>query len=234
MWLFPSMGRAKAAQAVVDTCWNMGMRQTAVLFVDGDPDDYHEITLPQNWKMFAPGRRVGLTEAMNWAYREYPKERCYGWLADDTFPETMGFSDIIEEETGMNHFVCCYDNWLMGGSDKDKKLVMRGALMTSGLCWGRSLLRAAGWWAYPSITQVGIDWIWTELLKDTGVSKYLPFVTVRHDNFRTERREYDYTDEVIYKQDYKHDFWNAKQFIHSNSFANLRKKIAGLSEVCSV
>ena len=227
MWLLPSMNRPKAAQAVLDTCWEKGMRQTAVLFVDGDPTGYKDIKLPPNWKMYAPGKRMGLTHSMNWAYFTYPKETHYGWLADDTFPETMNFADIIEEETGKYNFTCCYDKWLMDGALKQRKLVLRGALMTSGLCWGKGLLKNTGWWAYPSVIQVGIDWIWTELLKDTGISKYLKNVTVRHDNFKTGRRQFDKTDDVIYYEDYNKDFALAKQYIKSKEFEALRLKLVG-------
>lgn len=226
MWLLPSMNRPDQAQAVIDACTDMGMTQTAVLFVDGiSVDGYLNIKLPQNWTIFIAGKRVGLTEAMNWALRQYPSEHCYGWLADDTYPETKNWCDIIEHQTGDWYFCNCYDRYIMDKNKKYYDIVSRGALMTSGLCWGGELIRSVGWWAYPQVIQVGIDWIWTELIKDSGIAKYLPDVTVRHDNYRTGRRPYDVTDDAVYKGYYKSDYFNAKQYIKSDSFKGLRKNI---------
>jgi hypothetical protein len=229
MWLLPSLGRPRQAQAVIDACHATGMTQPAVLYVDGNPGAYQALSLPDNWRMVCAGSQVGIGQAMNWCYKTYPNERCYGWLADDTYPETAGWCERIEAETGEHSVVNVYDRYLCD-NPHELRNVERGALFTSATGFGGGLVRALGWWAMPRLKQVGIDWIWTELVRDIGIAKYLPDVIVRHDNFETGRRHFDATDHQSRKVDYDADVQLARSYLKSKIFEADRKALLRLHE----
>src|SRR5690606_20587427 len=189
MWLLPSKGRRKLCQEALDACSDSGMTSLGVLFVDTTVDEYAGIRLPPNWTVHYCPEGGSLTASMQWAFKEYPSERHYGWLADDVRPRTQGWDKLLEEAAGDWDFACANDLWLGGGT-----LIQQGRDMTSGLCWGGELVRAVGWWGFPEVIQAGIDTAWVRIIAALGSYRYLPDVIVEHLNWRTGKRDKDDTD----------------------------------------
>jgi hypothetical protein len=70
-----------------------------------------------------------------------------------------------------------------------------GDNLSSGLCWGGTLVRYAGWWSLPGLVQAGIDTAWTALISAAGFARYTPQVIVEHKNWRTGKRPVDEVDD---------------------------------------
>ena len=191
--------RAKAAERTLQACWDTGMRQAGVVYVDGENTaPYDDIKLPPNWTMVKwvdVGGIGNLAGSKQYTFETYPDEDCYGWIADDNIPETFGWSYTVEARAYPFCLVHCRDMFVSeteSGFDDLKRTRNLGG----GICWGGELVRCVGWWAPPGVIQGSIDWAWTSLVGDTPLGLYLPDVIVRHDNWRTGRRERDDNDNL--------------------------------------
>lgn len=193
MWLMTTKGRPKAAERTLSACWDTGMRQPGIVYVDKDPTGYDDIKLPPNWSMvFGDGNLAG---SKRYVLEHYPDERCYGWVADDNYPETMYWSYTVEDIAVPWRLVHCRDRWVSEMNHANYRALVRTRNLGGGICWGGDLIRSVGWWAPPGITQASIDWCWTSLVGDSPLSVYLAGVYVRHDNWNTGKRAKDKTDE---------------------------------------
>ena len=136
-------------------------------------------------------KRLGIGPMMDRVYCQYPDLDFYGWLADDTFPESPGWAAVLEEEAGLWGLSYANDGGYLspGGGPAD------GAELTTGLCWGGELLRCAHSWSLGFHT-AWIDVAWITLLQPLDLLRYCPEVVVRHDNWRTGRREKDNLDRI--------------------------------------
>lgn len=220
MWLMTSKGRAKAAERVMEACWATGMRQKAILYVDGPMAGYESIKLPDNWStMNGTGNLAG---SYNQMVREFP-DRCYGWMADDNIPVTPYWSYIVEEVCGAWHLVHCRDEWVSEMNEQNRKLLYQTSNLGGGICWGGDLIRTVGYWAMPGVVQAGIDWMWTAMVGGTPIGIYLHNVTVRHDNYRTGKRQKDKTDE--WGSWMQPDIDKTRAFIQSAEFRLLKERV---------
>ena len=140
--------------------------------------------------LFIDGRK-GLGASMDHAFSWHPELEFYGWLADDTFPETAGWDRALSEAAGEWNLAYADDGGYLslGSGSRD------GGELTSGLCWGGELVRAAGSWSL-GFDSAWLDMAWLELCRPLGLLRYVPEVTVRHDQWRTGRREKDELDEA--------------------------------------
>lgn len=208
VWQLASRGRPKLAQAAIEACEAHGMTSCAELVVDGNPDGY-DFTLPSNWVKIELKAEKNIVWAKNDLLRRAPAAKCYGWLADDTYPETDGWCQIVEQAAGKMNLAYCYDSWIMRPEDQQpiewetrfnessRQAVVNGENLTSGLCWGGELVRAVGWWGLPGNKQACSDVAWCDLIRGKNLHRYLPHVTVRHDNYRTNNRPVDDTDSWV-------------------------------------
>lgn len=221
MWLMTTKGRPHAAEEVAGICWDTGMKQPAIMYVDGDPSGYEGLKLPDNWSMtFGDGNLAG---SKQYVFEHFPNERVYGWIADDNVPETMHWCNIVEYRAYPWNLVHCRDYFV---SDIDEEQLRRTKNLGGGICWGGDLIRSVGFWA-PNpdvIVQGGIDWFWTSLCGDTPIGIYLEDVVVRHDNWRTGRREADNNDDLE-KPHIQNDLRYMKCYLQTNEFIALRKRV---------
>ena len=220
MWLMTTKGRPAAAEQVLGECWDKGMRQRAIMYVDGNAEGY-DFTRPDNWGVFyGNGNLAG---SKRWILENFPDEDCYGWLADDNHPVTMHFSDYIEEVARPWKLVHCRDDFVSEMDYKNQKILHVTGNLGGGLCWGGDLIRSVGWWSPPGITQASIDWTWTTLCKDTPLGVYLHNIKVRHDNHATGRRSKDATDE--WGPHMEPDIATIKRFRLSQDFHDMKVRV---------
>ena len=227
MWLMTTKGRPLAAERVVSMCWATGMRQNAIMFVDGDPKGYDEKSLPDNWELVIGANvnhRGNLAGSKQYAFKRFPDEKHYGWMADDNYPQTQDWSYIIEEIAGAWHLVHCKDNFVSEMDYANKELLYRTLNLGGGICWGGDLIRSVGYWAPPGIIQGSIDWFWTSLCGDTPLGIYLHNVTVKHDNWRTGRRAKDDNDNLE-KDFVKKDVAHMTAYLKTQGFAELKERV---------
>ena len=172
------------------------MISPGVVYVDETVDEYRNLRLPKNWRIHYEPKWGSLQASMQWAYRQFPEATRYGWLADDTVPETRGWDVRLEAAAGDYGFAQAHDNWRsLSGTAED--LFVKGLDMSAGLCWGGGLVRAVGWWALPGVRQAGIDTAWCDIIHPLGCCTYLRDVVVEHRNWRTKKRPFDTVDEWV-------------------------------------
>jgi len=227
MWMMTTKGRPLAAERVVNACWNTGMRQKAIMFVDGDPAGYNQIKLPDNWEMVLGcdvNHRGNLAGSKQFIFQNYPDERCYGWMADDNIPKTQYWSYIIEDVACPWYLVHCRDGWISEMPFPDNDILYRTGNLGGGICWGGDLVRSVGFLAPPGIVQAGIDWFWTSLCRDTPIGIYLHNVTVWHYNWRTGERDKDDNDNLE-KPHIEDDLAYMKKYLASQGFDELRERV---------
>lgn len=222
MWLMTTKGRPKAAEKTLAACWATGMKQAGIVYVDGDPAGYDDITLPDNWEMVKG--RGNLAGSKQYIFKHYPNERCYGWVADDNYPETPYWSYMVEELAHPWRLVHCRDSFISDLDYANVSLLMRTRNLGGGICWGGDLIRAVGWWAPPGIIQGSIDWAWTSLVGDTPLGLYVQNISVRHDNWRTGRRDQDDNDN-LQKPHVKADVTHVGNLIKSEEFQKVRERL---------
>lgn len=194
VWLLTSRGRPELAAQVVDSCRKTGMRSPLVLYIDGSAKGYDKcFSYVADYRIQLRGG--GLAHSLEWCLSMFPDATSYGWLADDTFPRTRGWDALLEQAAGEWGFAHANDLWLALEAGPE---VREGSTLTSGLCWGGELVRAAGSWALPAdVVQAGIDLAWSALLPRLFAVTYLPRVVVEHWNWRTGKRPRDETDEWV-------------------------------------
>jgi len=227
MWLMTTKNRPKAAEQTLQACWDTGMRQPGIVYVDGpDHKQYDNIKLPDNWEMVKwvdVGGIGNLAGSKQYVFENYPDERVYGWVSDDNIPITPEWSYIIEDRADPWFLVHCRDMWLSENDDTRKPLEETRNL-GGGICWGGDLVRCVGWWAPPGIIQGSIDWTWTSMVGDTPLGVYLHDVIVRHDNWRTGKREKDDNDNVK-KPHVLKDIAYISVFRQSKEFATIKERV---------
>lgn len=192
IWLLSTRGRPRAAQDTIDACMDAGMTSPGVVYVDEDDGSYR-LKLPRNWTMHREPRWVGLQGSMQWCLRSYPSASAYGWLADDTRPRSRGWDKILEGAAGNWNIAYARDLWFSENPGEREQLE-GGFNLSSGLCWGGTLVRKVGWWALPGVIQAGIDTAWLDITRPLGLTRYRHDVIVEHLNWRTGKRPYDDTD----------------------------------------
>lgn len=194
IWLLSTRGRPRDAQATIDACQEAGMTSRGVVYVDEDTGLYNRLRLPKNWDMHREREWLSLQGSMSWCLRAFPDASHYGWLADDTRPRTFDWDRRLEAAAGAWCLSYAKDLW-MSENKFDVWRLEQGKDLSSGLCWGGSLVRTVGWWALPGVRQAGIDTAWTDLISPLDLHRYTPSVTVEHLNWRTGKRPKDAMDD---------------------------------------
>lgn len=169
---------------------------------------------------------AGLGAMMDEAFRSHPDLDFYGWLADDTYPQTKHWDEVLSFVAGANCLSYADDGGYLspGGGPKD------GSELSSGLCWGGNLLRSTGSWSL-GFRDAWIDMAWLDLLRPLGRLRYVPSVTVRHDNWRTGRRAMDELDNIALRHvdDDRLKFFGWQQ----DQAPRLRQQIEGMAACVS-
>lgn len=219
VWLLSTKGREQACQAVLDQCAHTEMCSTGIVYVDGDT--YPNLRLPANWHKVEGRKWNGIRAGMHWVFHNYPQASHYGWLADDTLPQTKRWDSLVEEATSGWGLTSCRDNWLSEG-DASRRWLLNGGDLGAGICWGGELVRFVGWWAPAFLKQGGIDFVWTSLLWELGVVKYLPEVTVAHQHWKKGARP---RDEIDFMPHVEADVERAFKYVGGRAFQRLRQEL---------
>lgn len=184
MWLLPTYKRPQLCQEALMACYETGMMQQAILFIDPPFDGYEDLWIPPNFIVWKSETHTHMAPAMNLVLERYPNEDFYGWLADDLRPRTPGWDFKLSEVAGDWDIAHCNDLW-MGGSP-----IIRAGSLCGAFCWGGKLVRTVGWWGLPYTEQAGTDDAWI-CIRDP---KYVPDVIVEHIHWKNQKRPIDLTD----------------------------------------
>ena len=199
IWLLTTRGRPDLCLKAVEAAYKQAERpfhlEVYVDELDGGYRPVQKLVEREGGVFHVEPKGGGLAHSNQWCLERHPNASQYGWLADDTFPRTLGCNRKLEEATGDWFVSYANDLWLIRQSDSHRKAIESGALMTSGLCFGGKLVRAVGAWAIPpGVKQAAIDETWCYLIRRLFCWQYVPSVTVEHWNWRTGKRRKDKTD----------------------------------------
>lgn len=189
-----------------------------------DGDSYPNLRLPDNWSK-REVRWGGLRPAMQWCLRKFPDATQYGWLADDMIPASEGWDSALQERAGGRRLAYAFDGWL-ATHVLSRALLKAGLDMGGAPCWGGELVRTVGWWAPPRMKQGGIDFVWTSLLRDLGLTYYDEGVYVLHKHWRNSARARDAVDMMPHVE---HDVELAFKYVQSVDFKRTREKLEQLA-----
>jgi hypothetical protein len=192
VWLLPTRMRPALCQEALDACQETEMSSRLLVYADhggdkGISDQYAAMRLPMNVELRIV--RMDMADTMRRVFEFLPDEPCYGWIADDMRPRTMGWDITLETLAASWGIATCRDMYL------SEDLATRSGVLCGAQCFGGELVRAVGWWALPGVRQGGIDDAWVTLGSEVGETiRYCEDVIVEHWNWRTDRRSIDDTD----------------------------------------
>lgn len=190
MWVLPSLGRPERAQLVAEVAPHV---KITLRLHRGDPElkRYLKIKWPKRWKVLV-GPNLPLAPTLNWMFREFPRERQYGFLADDTIPSPSDWAHRLTTAAG-RHFIAYPDDGIHGEN------------LCTHHCIGGDLMREVGWWCLPSLKHSFFDTVWWIIGSESGNLRYCPEVKFEHRHFM-KGEDMDATYEKgqsFYKQDQK-------------------------------
>lgn len=165
MWVLPSLGRPKMAQKVAEIAAEVPI---LLRLHWGDPhlDEYEAIKWPKAWKV-AIYPQQNLADSLNWAFRKYPNEAQYGFLADDTLPSPENWAKMLEKEAG---------DWNVAYPDDGH----HHEKLCPHHCIGGELMREVGWWALPGLRHSFLDTVWYVIGMKTDALRYVRKVLFDH------------------------------------------------------
>ena len=191
MWILPSLGRPERAQEVAETAPDAPI----ILRLHwGDPrlEDYMKVKWPRLWSVVT-SEKLSLCETLNWAFKEHPLARCYGFLADDTIPSPKEWWLELEHYAG---------NWNIAFPDDG----VHGKHLCTHHCIGGDLMREVGWWALPGLKHSYVDTAWYLIGSNLGLLRYRKRVKFNHAHPINKKAEQDATYRVgqsFWEQDTK-------------------------------
>lgn len=169
MWILTSLSRPDRIRAVVDS-YDWSDVQVLLTLYEGDPKlaAYHAQSWPDSWQLETVPM-LGNGPTYNEILRRYPKERFYGFLADDAVLDTPGMLLDLERAAG---------NWDVAYANDQH----HGAALATMPCIGADLVRAVGYLAPDNLTHWAIDNVWTTIGEKLGALRYLESACYTHLN----------------------------------------------------
>lgn len=193
-WVFPSRGRQKLCQQVLDACKETGMSTPGYLFIDARVDPYDGLRVPDNWKVIRLDHEHHIWDCFHLVYQLEPNADWYGFMTDDIRPKTKDWDKILIHYARPFYLVDCNDEWLAN----DPTIALY-SLCGNVFVWGGDLIRAVGWWRVPGIhSGVGQDDAWVHLLckvvPDLHLRRLVKTVVIEHLQYKNKKREFDESD----------------------------------------
>ena len=171
MFSLPSRGRPHNLRRFLDAY--KATHAAALVWVRLDADDpaladYNAIALPDHWLktvgLRLPNRCNGCVAEM---FETFPDEDCYGLMADDLIPRTVGWDrELI--------YAASHDG-LAYGDD-----LLHGVNLATHPVLGGEFVRAIGWLVLPSVLHSYVDTALHLIALKCGRARYCPNVIVEH------------------------------------------------------
>jgi hypothetical protein len=179
--LVPSRGRPENLQRFLKAFVNT--KASSKIYIRLDIDDpklseYQKLDLGRS--LVVTGHQVKAAGAMREVFREYPNEKFYGFVGDDSIPRTEKWDSELAKSAG---------EW---GVSYPDDLLKRQSLATHPFVGG-NFLRAIGFWALDGLTHLYTDTTWDFLGRLYGNLVYRPDVIVEHMHFSVGKANHDKT-----------------------------------------
>lgn len=163
------MGRPNRIRRVVDS-YDWGAERVILALYEKDKrlQEYLDQKWPEPWTVeIVP--MLGNGPTYNEILARYPRERCYGFLADDAILDVQGMLRILEK---------CAGDWNISYAN-DKHW---GGQLPTMPCLGGELVRACGYLAPANLVHWAIDTAWGEIGKRLENLVYREELTYTHLN----------------------------------------------------
>ena len=169
MWILTSLGRPDKIRAVVESYdWTDTKVILALAQADRRLSEYWTQKWPPSWRIEVVPM-LGNGPTYNEILRRYPKEACYGFLADDAILDVQGMLRLLAESAG---------DWNVSYAN-DKH---HGEAIPTMPCMGGELVRAVGYLSPDVLIHWAIDCAWHEIGKRLQALRYHPELTYTHLN----------------------------------------------------
>lgn len=219
MWLCGSRSRVDGLKRMCDSWIKTvdGEPYTVIRLDDDDPflEKYLKHQWPPAWFISVGPPTNGVAEKLNWAFRSFPKEKQYGFLADDVVLRTPCWNTTLEMLAG---------DWQLAYPDDG----FQHERLATHPCCGGELLRALGYWALPGIHHNFLDTALFAVAKRLRLAQYAPYVLFEHMHPVADKAKGDATYQRARK------LWNADQTTFTkwlgNDFLNDTKRVKNAIE----
>jgi hypothetical protein len=187
MWVLPTRSRPKNCTRFINAWKETGASSPVYLRIDHcDPylDQLKNLDWPKEFNVVV-GPQEGMKAALQEMFLNYPDEPWYGFLADDLVPKTIEWDKKLIEIAGTKNI--SYPN------DLGKK---RKRDLPTHPCVGGELVRAIGWFGFPTTYHFYLDTIWRYIGQQLNNIYRLDDIIVEHMHFGRGKSELD----EIYQQ----------------------------------
>lgn len=170
---------------------------------------YSGVKLPSHWRFHEVTGCEFFRDKMNQTFAEFPDEKYYGVISDDTVPETEGWDVFLGEKAGLLNIAL--------GSQVYIERPGGGAI-------GGDLIRALGWLCCPAVKHFYSDDVVDLIGQEFDCLKVYRGVRLAHHHFSVGRAPYD----EVYKN---RSDGNDKQAFENwkvNDWPAIREKLASL------
>lgn len=187
MWVLPTRSRVDNCKRFINAWKETNASTTVYLRLDDcDPciNELQNLNWPEQF-IVVVGPREGMKASLQEMFNKYPNESWYGFLADDLLPQTNQWDIALVERAGNDSI--SYPN------DLGKK-GKRG--LPTHACVGGNLVRAIGWFGFPSTQHFYVDTIWQYIGERLDNIYRLDNIIVEHLHYSRNKSELD----IIYEQ----------------------------------
>jgi glycosyltransferase involved in cell wall biosynthesis len=182
MWFLISFNRPDRCKQVIDQIKKVGCSTPGILFVNGgEVMRYHDIILPEGWKLFIQQHNIGICGAMNICFKMYPDEPWYGLITDDEMVYTPGWDTELVAAAGKWKIAHANDHWQSSGR------------IHSYVVCGGDLVRECGWWALPGLWHWFVDNVWETLARYCDLRIFCENINADHQHWLNGRAIQDKT-----------------------------------------
>lgn len=172
--------RPKQCQEVLDQINAIGCSTKGILCINGS-DEYPEINaIPVGWTIIKNQGNPGFIATLNNVFHAYPKEKFYGFIADDEFIFTPEWDKKLIDAAG---------DWGLSNSNENWQSRAR---FQSYCCIGGELARSVGFLALPTCWHwYGFDNFWEYIFHHLKNRKFCYGVKSEHKHWRNGKVEKD-------------------------------------------
>ena len=182
-----------------------------VAVTEADATRYKDKVFPKGWSLHVVECGPFLRDKLNKVYKDFPEEKFYGVVGDDSVPETPGWDTFLAEKAG---------NRNIAGSNE--VYIKNGHMGASAL--GGDLIRACGWLFLPHVTHFYADDAFELIGKEFNCFKKYNEIRIAHLHHSTGHAPFD----DVYRERSGGNDEKAFRNWQRNEWPTLREKLAPL------
>lgn len=183
MWFLISYNRPDKCKAVIEQINLTNPTAPGILFVNGyeQLDQYLDIPLPKNWRIYPQITNLGVCGAMNKCFYSFPNESYYGFICDDEYVFTEKWDTLIPAAAGDWKIAHGNDGW-------QSHRRIHGYVVCGG-----ELVRKCGWWALPGLWHWFVDDVFEYLAENCNLRVFCKDIKIEHRHPLTGKAKLDST-----------------------------------------